>query len=215
MECFLNIGKKYFNMGKVIKHNVGQVSSNGNGLVIYVDSLTNEVMLKDVVGNVELLSNFIQQNSNSSSQSEFYLFEENHCIRPNNGNNSLLATNSVILSGEFNVNRGNFSIINGGESNTTANNHTPNISYLWAKPSDSTGREPSFTLFSLREGLISGCMVDKISFTSQPSNTITATLTTCTVNASTFVATASGGTYTSPATAMASGDYGWFSKASV
>ena len=116
MECFLNIGKKYFNMGKVIKHNVGQVSSNGNGLVIYVDSLTNEVMLKDVVGNVELLSNFIQQNSNSSSQSEFYLFEENHCIRPNNGNNSLLATNSV--------NRGNFSIINGGESNTTANNHT-------------------------------------------------------------------------------------------
>ena len=44
---------------------------------------------------------------------------------------------------------------------------------------------------------------------------ITATLTTCTVNASTFVATASGGTYTSPATAMVSGDYGWFSKASV
>ena len=35
------------------------------------------------------------------------------------------------------------------------------------------------------------------------------------VNASTFVATASGGTYLSPATAMASGDYGWFSKASV
>ena len=44
---------------------------------------------------------------------------------------------------------------------------------------------------------------------------ITATLTTCTVNASTFVATASGGTYLSPATAMVSGDYGWFSKASV
>ena len=44
---------------------------------------------------------------------------------------------------------------------------------------------------------------------------ITASLATCTVNASTFVATASGGTYTSPATAMASGDYGWFSKASV
>ena len=61
-------------------------------------------------------------------------------------------------------------------TSTTANNHTPNISYLWAKPSDSTGREPSFTLFSLREGLISGCMVDKISFTIQPSNTITATI---------------------------------------
>ena len=44
---------------------------------------------------------------------------------------------------------------------------------------------------------------------------ITASLATCTVNASTFVATASGGTYLSPATAMVSGDYGWFSKASV
>jgi hypothetical protein len=44
---------------------------------------------------------------------------------------------------------------------------------------------------------------------------ITASTTTCTVNASTFVATASAGTYTSPTTAMASGDYGWFSKASV
>ena len=44
---------------------------------------------------------------------------------------------------------------------------------------------------------------------------IPASTAVCTVNASTFSATASGGTYTSPATAMASGDYGWFSKASV
>jgi hypothetical protein len=44
---------------------------------------------------------------------------------------------------------------------------------------------------------------------------ITATTTACTVNASTFLVTASGGSYTSPATAMVTGDYGWFSKASV
>ena len=44
---------------------------------------------------------------------------------------------------------------------------------------------------------------------------ITASTTTCSVNASTFVATGSAGTYLSPTTAMASGDYGWFSKASV
>jgi hypothetical protein len=37
----------------------------------------------------------------------------------------------------------------------------------------------------------------------------------CTVNATTFLATASGGSYLSPAVAMASGDRGWFSKASV
>ena len=44
---------------------------------------------------------------------------------------------------------------------------------------------------------------------------ITASTTTCSINASTFVATASAGTYLAPATTMASGDYGWFSAASV
>jgi len=44
---------------------------------------------------------------------------------------------------------------------------------------------------------------------------IAASTATCTVNASTFLATDTGGTYTSPATAMVAGDFGWFSKASV
>lgn len=44
---------------------------------------------------------------------------------------------------------------------------------------------------------------------------ISASTAVCTVNASTFSATATGGAYTSPATAMASGDYGWFAAASV
>ena len=44
---------------------------------------------------------------------------------------------------------------------------------------------------------------------------ITASTTTCAINASTFVATGAAGSYTSPAVAMASGDYGWFSAASV
>lgn len=44
---------------------------------------------------------------------------------------------------------------------------------------------------------------------------IPASTAVCTVNASTFAATATGGSYTSPATAMATGDYGWFKKASV
>jgi len=107
----------------IIKAGISTVQApNGGGLAIYIDSVTSEVMLKDINGNVELLSNFIK--GNLSDDSQFYLFEENNCIRPNNGNNSLIATNSVILSGEFNVNRGNFSIINGGESNTTANDYS-------------------------------------------------------------------------------------------
>lgn len=44
---------------------------------------------------------------------------------------------------------------------------------------------------------------------------ITASTAVCTVNATTFAATATGGSYTSPATTMATGDYGWFGKASV
>jgi hypothetical protein len=44
---------------------------------------------------------------------------------------------------------------------------------------------------------------------------IPASTTLCTVNAATFLATTTGGLYTSPATAMVAGDYGWFGKASV
>jgi hypothetical protein len=43
---------------------------------------------------------------------------------------------------------------------------------------------------------------------------IGASVATCSVNASTFVATASGGSYMSQAS-MASGDFGWFAATSV
>lgn len=49
----------------------------------------------------------------------------------------------------------------------------------------------------------------------QANATITASDADCTVNATTFLATASGGSYRSPPVAMATGDRGWFSKASV
>ena len=44
---------------------------------------------------------------------------------------------------------------------------------------------------------------------------ITASTATCSINASTFVATGSAGSYTSPAVTLASGDYAWFSATSV
>lgn len=49
----------------------------------------------------------------------------------------------------------------------------------------------------------------------QANASITASTAVCTVNATTFLATASGGSYLSPAVAMATGDRGWFSVASV
>lgn len=44
---------------------------------------------------------------------------------------------------------------------------------------------------------------------------ISASTTVCTVNATTFLVTATGGSYTSPAVALVSGDVAWFAKASV
>ena len=45
--------------------------------------------------------------------------------------------------------------------------------------------------------------------------TITGTTGVCAINSTTFVVAATGGSYLSPAVAMGSGDYGWFSIASV
>ena len=45
--------------------------------------------------------------------------------------------------------------------------------------------------------------------------TITASTTTCTVDPATFLVTATGGSYKSPAVGMVAGEYGWFGAASV
>jgi hypothetical protein len=55
----------------------------------------------------------------------------------------------------------------------------------------------------------------KLHVYAQAGGAIPASTAVCTVNASTFAATSSGGSYTSPATAMATGDRAWFEKASV
>lgn len=44
---------------------------------------------------------------------------------------------------------------------------------------------------------------------------IGASTTVCSISPTTFAATATGGAYTSPAYALANGDYAWFSVASV
>lgn len=49
----------------------------------------------------------------------------------------------------------------------------------------------------------------------QANAVITASTAVCTVNATTFLVTATAGAYTSPAVAMAVGDRGWFSRVGV
>jgi len=55
----------------------------------------------------------------------------------------------------------------------------------------------------------------KIYVLGQANASISASTTACTVNATTFLVTASGGSYTSPAVDLVSGNVAWFSKASV
>mgnify|MGYP003340791983 FL=1 len=55
----------------------------------------------------------------------------------------------------------------------------------------------------------------KIYVLAQANASIPASTAVCTVNPTTFLVTASGGAYTSPAEALVSGQYAWFAKASV
>jgi hypothetical protein len=98
-------------MGKVIKQNVGQVSSNGNGLVIYVD-VNGEVMLKDVVGNTQPLKEFFELSE------IIFLKSDKGSFVSTNETNRIDAEYSAILSGEYNVMRGSSSVIVGGNANT-------------------------------------------------------------------------------------------------
>ena len=77
-----------------------------------------------------------------------------------------------------------------------------------------TVTSPNLTSFGPLGAEVFGSDGKRYAF-AQAGEAIAASLTTCSVNASTFVATASAGTYSGPLVAMASGDYGWFSKASV
>lgn len=49
----------------------------------------------------------------------------------------------------------------------------------------------------------------------QASGSISASTTTCAINTTTFAATGTTGSYTSPAVALSANDVAWFSKASV
>lgn len=98
-------------MGNVIKQNVGQVSSNGNGVAIYVD-VNGEVMLKDVVGNTQPLKDFFEFND------IVFLKSDKGSFVSTNETNKIDAEFSAILSGEYNIMRGSSSVIVSGNANT-------------------------------------------------------------------------------------------------
>lgn len=58
-------------------------------------------------------------------------------------------------------------------SSGVAGTHSRTTSYLYAYPSNNL-REPSFSLFSLKEGLLAGCLVDRISLSFTPGESVVA-----------------------------------------
>ena len=73
-----------------------------------------------------------------------------------------------------------------------------------------TGTTAPFTI-----GIIMNGNDGKTYVYAQANASIPASTAVCAINASTFLVAASGGAYTSPATALVSGDKAWFSKANV
>ena len=88
----------------VTKSNINNITSpDGNSLAVFVDGLTGVVLLKDVNGQTEPLSNYV------GTPSPFEYGSCNNAIQPILGNND---------------SSGNYAIIGGGSSNLSANNHT-------------------------------------------------------------------------------------------
>jgi hypothetical protein len=78
-----------------------------------------------------------------------------------------------------------------------------------AKKAAAGNNNPLFTLGTTIEG-------EKLKAVWAKANaSITASTATCLVNATTFLVTATTGTYLSPTVDMATGDYGWFTQASA
>ena len=90
----------------------------GSGFAIYKDGNSGEIMLKDLRGNTQPLSDFFKNNE------EIYLIDSKNSIFPNFNKNQSSGENSVTAGGDYNINRGLYSVIAGGNSNTTARNST-------------------------------------------------------------------------------------------
>ena len=80
------------------------------------------------------------------------------------------ATENVIITGA------NKSLKRITLQSATTSSHTTSSSYISVIPT-SNSREGTFSLFTLREGLLSGCIVDKISITFKPNDSIMANVT--------------------------------------
>jgi hypothetical protein len=97
---------------ELTKQQQNSVQASGGALALFLD-VDGDLKLKDLRGNIQLLTDFLFYN-------EIVLdLTEKKSIYPKQGKNTVDGEFSNIGGGDYNVNRGDFSVIGGGNGNST------------------------------------------------------------------------------------------------
>lgn len=138
-------------MGKVTTSGQNNITSpNGNSLAVFVDGVTEVMKVKDVMGNIQPLSDF------TGCKSPFKYNANATGIEPILGSNNATGTYATIGGGQNNTNSSAISTIIGGENNNTCNFCNTHVigSNLCATQTDTT-----FTNCISVDNLLAGCFV--------------------------------------------------------
>ena len=104
-------------MGNVTRSQQNNITSpNGNSLAVFVEGITGEMKVKDVMGNIQPLSDF-------TGGSPFEYNANANGIQPVLGINDASGCSSAIGGGCCNIASGQISTIGGGRQNTASGNY--------------------------------------------------------------------------------------------
>ena len=103
-------------MGNVTRSEQNNIKSpDGNSLAVFVDGISEQMKVKDVMGNIQPLSDFV-----SLFSSPFKLDANGTGIEPCLGSNNASGCFSIIGGGSSNTTYAQYSTIGGGKSNTAS-----------------------------------------------------------------------------------------------
>ena len=98
----------------VTKSSINNITSpDGNSLAVFVDGLTGVMLVKDINGNTEPISNYV------GTPSPFEYGSCNNAIQPILGNNNSSGNYAVIGGGSSNLSANNYTTIGGGKCNSS------------------------------------------------------------------------------------------------
>jgi hypothetical protein len=102
-------------MGNVTRSEQNNITSpNGNSLAVFVEGGTGEMKVKDVLGNIQPISDF------TGGSSPFQLNANGSGIQPVLGNNTASGCSSTVGGGKSNTSSSIYSTVGGGFANTAS-----------------------------------------------------------------------------------------------